>query len=72
MKLRPVETPSEHYDFADTGTWYALVGRASGYVYMVFDAHNVQEAERVRLLYSDQRKDSGYDLMRVEGSVCAF
>lgn len=67
MRLKPVVVEPQGFDYEwDGGKRYALVGKMSGYVHMVFTAWDVEQAMDIQSLYEKVREDAGYELMEVE------
>lgn len=67
MLLKPVVVTPKALDYEwDGGRRYALVGKMSGYVHMVFTAWDLDQAMEVQSFYEKVREDAGYELMEVE------
>lgn len=67
MLLKPVVVTPKAFDYEwDGGKRYALVGKMSGYVHMVFCAWDLEQAMDIQSLYEKVREDAGYELMEVE------
>lgn len=67
MLLRPVVVEPKALDYEwDGGKRYALVGKMSGYIHMVFNAWDIDQAMEIQRLYEKMRDDAGYELMEVK------
>jgi hypothetical protein len=64
ITLVPCET--EKYCEWSTGGKYALVGKISGDIHMIFVSESLYKAEAVRDAYTKIMKDSGYHIMKVK------
>ncbi len=48
------------------GVRYALVGKISGEIHMIFNANSYEKAKEIRDSYHKIMKDSGYHIMKVK------
>jgi hypothetical protein len=64
ITLIPCET--EKYCEWSTGGKYALVGKTSGDIHMIFVSHSYENAKVIRDSYTKIMKDAGYDIMKVK------
>ena len=68
IRLKPIEIESAEFKWEkETRAFsrYALVGKSSGSIHMIFDAQDQTDAEEIMRYYASSRRDSGYRLMRV-------
>jgi hypothetical protein len=49
-----------------TGNKYALVGKTSRDIHMIFVSHSYENAKVIRDSYTKIMKDAGYDIMKVK------
>jgi hypothetical protein len=64
ITLIPIDNELQ-YEWS-AGVRYALVGKTSGDIHMIFVAHCYEKAKDVRDSYTKIMRDSGYHIMKVK------
>lgn len=64
ITLIPIDNELQ-YEWS-AGVRYALVGKTSRNIHMIFVAHSYENAKEVRDSYTKIMKDAGYDIMKVK------
>ena len=64
ITLIPIDNELQ-YEWS-AGVRYALVGKTSGDIHMLFVAHSYEKAKEIRDNYHRIMGDAGYDIMKVK------
>lgn len=66
IALKPIETESTKYEWVPSIQKYAIVGKSSECIHMIFAAHSINQAFEVLHDYEATMQDAGYNLMMVD------